>query len=40
MGFNEQNYTFYPFFTELLAKIIFSQEALKMEIANLLWYKE
>jgi len=25
---------------ELLAKIIFLQEALKMEIANLLWYKE
>jgi len=26
--------------SELLAKIIFLQEALKMEIANLLWYKE
>jgi len=28
------------FITELLAKMLFLQEAPKMEIAKLLWYKE
>jgi len=33
-------YLFIFLIVELLAKILFLQEALKMEIANLLWYKE
>jgi len=38
----EKNIYFFiiGFLCELLAKITFLQEAPKMEIANLLWYKE